>query len=659
MIQFSSGGSGGDHCGPQGGKEEVLKADDGIVHQNYDTTEQGSPPNDSVVVSIRSNEEDVELERQATGTDDAERISTVMPNSNACSHLSNARSLHRPVLPQPTELCATENFATLHDNSMVCRNVDPNSSNDIREVSTSRADESGSKKCCSASGWRRTVHRGQEPVKRFLTDRMAVPAAKHPVLCLTGITVLSFLLFAAGVCTNFRIESNEIALWTPRGSQPEQDGHWVDSVFEKLQKQQAASNRSLSSDSGATKTEHGRYVALLVHANGDNVLTVDGSLHNFEALDRVRSVAGYNELCAKFGDSPCPTAELEFICFLYNIDPNSTNVCPIGGVSAYWFHNTTIFEGEVKTNGQVHDRLSLNIFPGDDVSFDVTEYLGYPVYETNPTTGEKVLVGAKSFLTGLSLPGLKHGDTALQDRMVEEIVQLQKEWKANGDSFHVSIMSSHSFTAEFTRGIYTDLPLLPVVAILMAGFTAFVFWKRGDWLHSRTMVGVGAVFCVVMSLMSGYGLMFCFGVPFTNLTLAMLYVVFGLGLDDTFVLYSVYVRTNPADSSVERIRATFDEAAISIFMTTFTNEVSFFFGFFSPIPAIRWVCVSWQCCHSCCCCGFEITGCLCTSNRRFLICSKRFTHLPRLASTLSSKSHSLLLFYRSTRRESKRNEEIG
>jgi len=72
---------------------------------------------------------------------------------------------------------------------------------------------------------------------------------------------------------------------------------------------------------------------------------------------------------------------------------------------------------------------------------------------------------------------------------------------------------------------------------------------------------------------------------------AAIFIVFGVGLDDAFILFTAYTRTDPAVDVVERIRDTMDEVGISIFMTTATSVAAFALGCISRVPAIYWLCV--------------------------------------------------------------------
>jgi len=61
----------------------------------------------------------------------------------------------------------------------------------------------------------------------------------------------------------------------------------------------------------------------------------------------------------------------------------------------------------------------------------------------------------------------------------------------------------------------------------MAVFTCSVFFKR-DKVQSRTLLGFNAVVAVLLSIMTGHGLMFCIGVPYGNLTPLIPFIMLGI-----------------------------------------------------------------------------------------------------------------------------------
>jgi patched domain-containing protein len=175
--------------------------------------------------------------------------------------------------------------------------------------------------------------------------------------------------------------------------------------------------------------------------------------------------------------------------------------------------------------------------------------------------------------------------------VMDNLLDLQKEWDGDGSIYRLEILDGGAYEAELMRGILTDLPLVPLMGFLMIGFTSLVFTKR-DWVNSQCLLGLGAVACVVMGVLSGFGIMFIIGYPFTTLSTALVFVIFGIALDDSFILHAAYLRTDPRKSTIDRVRDFMDEVAVSIFMTTATTEFAFALGSMSTIPAIRWLCVS-------------------------------------------------------------------
>jgi len=483
------------------------------------------------------------------------------------------------------------------------------------------------------SRWNGFVLMLQEPLKRLLVS-MAVNAARWPKLYLTFMLAASLALAYVGYTTNFRIENRESELWSPTGSRPQRHKIWVDQVFlgrgddrrrlfsndvagdfesqkfpswweegeDRLGSLMFDASLSQSTPSSSSNSDRqleevihvgSSYIAILVHAQGSNVVTKEGAERNFQALDRVRSISGYKEFCAEYGSPPCPPKINEFVCWLYGIpvEENATKVCNVAGVTGLWFNNHTIFESRVETDLDVQKTMAIDVFPGREDEYDLTNYIGYPEYDT--INGTDLLVSGKSYLTGIRFPTASMSKT-LAERMVAAVFELQDEWESDPDNiFRVEVVNGGAFESEVIRGITADLPLIPTVFALMSCFTALVFLKF-DWRQSQCILGVGAVACVTLSLFTGFGIMFWIGYPFTSLTLALVFIVFGIGLDDAFILYSSYVRTSPSKSAVDRVRDTMNDVAISIFMTTATTQVALGLGCLSQVPAIRWLCVSWD-----------------------------------------------------------------
>ena len=107
--------------------------------------------------------------------------------------------------------------------------------------------------------------------------------------------------------------------------------------------------------------------------------------------------------------------------------------------------------------------------------------------------------------------------------------------------------------------------------------------------HSRSAVFLGAI--LALAIMTGYGLSFMIGVPFTSMTQILPFIMFGIGLDNAFIISGEYGRTDKLNPPVERIHDTIDEVGLSIFLTTTTSIVAFALGCMSSVPALLWLCL--------------------------------------------------------------------
>ena len=117
------------------------------------------------------------------------------------------------------------------------------------------------------------------------------------------------------------------------------------------------------------------------------------------------------------------------------------------------------------------------------------------------------------------------------------------------------------------------------------------FFRWRNPVESRCALGLGAVVAVLLSIVSAYGLMFIVGVPFTSMTQLLPFILFGIGLDDAFIIMGSFRRTDPDKDTVERIHETIEDVGVSITLTSITSTLAFCLGCLSSIPAVDWLCM--------------------------------------------------------------------
>ncbi|CAB9516753.1 Pick C1-like protein 1 [Seminavis robusta] len=402
--------------------------------------------------------------------------------------------------------------------------------------------------------WHNIINRIRIWTCRFLRF-MTHYAAVYPKLCISAVILTSLTLITIGMCTNFYLELENAYLWPPQNSLSIEHTDWY------------YYNSNFNYDTS--------YFDMIIHAKGDNVLGVDGVKRTFEAIDAIRDLEGYKEGCywaALFGD--------EYF----------VGECKIHSVADFWNESLAIFEEQVETDQDAIFAMSNPRYP-NGIYVDEPRILGKATryatsHDDDATT---YLESAQSYLIEFDLPWTNM-TADFEWSALERIQALQAEWDADPNNpFTIEMTAYRSYSDEFFRAIIKDLPLLPAVFTIMSAFCCFVFWHR-DRVKSRMLLGVGAVVCIVLSIISGYGLLFIFGVPFTSVTTMIPFLLFGVGLDDSFIIFGSYNRTDPRLSAYERIQHTIDDVGLSISLTTLTSSLAFFMGTFSNIPAVSWVC---------------------------------------------------------------------
>jgi Niemann-Pick C1 protein len=396
------------------------------------------------------------------------------------------------------------------------------------------------------------INRVHKPLYRLL-HFLSGMSARNPITTVSVVSGLSVFLAIVGLLTNFNLVSNERLLWTPTGSDVQLNGKWLyeESHFPK---------------------ENMRKLVMFFHGDGRNVLTKEAVRLVFNATETIMNHPTYTGVCSKSN-------------FFYTL-PNGTELetCPISGVMRFWNHSSLLLEWFTPDNGTMITTMSKPKYPSGAKVVDEFAF-GTPVRDENG-----MLTSVLSYPWGIGLPDTPEAaDMELQ--YVDILLDISKKWQLDPATagYHIETRAESSFATEFSRGILIDLPLIPFVVVLMTAFSCLYLYRR-DKVLSRSLLGLAAVASVGVSVLSGYGLMFIVGIPFTSLTQLVPFIIFGVGLDDAFIIVDTYVRTDPRKDPVKRIYDTIDDCGVSITMTTITSTLAFASGILSSVPAIRWIC---------------------------------------------------------------------
>ena len=236
------------------------------------------------------------------------------------------------------------------------------------------------------------------------------------------------------------------------------------------------------------RIKRGRLFSFLMHADTENIFTIDGIHKAFDVIDRFRSTPDYKELC---------TGAINTYT-----DINGESTCEIRFITRFWNHNRTKFMDEIKTEDDLFSAADA-VFYEDEGLVDLPFVLG----ELREDEYGRPIYG-ESFYGWFYM---KSDYTNFENLLTDHLMGLRNEWNNDSDNmFNLEFAGITAFEREAMTSILGDLPLLPCVFVIMCMFTCLVFFKW-DRVKSRSLLGIGAVVTITMSIMSGYGFMFICG----------------------------------------------------------------------------------------------------------------------------------------------------
>lgn len=331
---------------------------------------------------------------------------------------------------------------------------------------------------------------------------LAKSAARNPKSCIAIVTFISVLLIGVGLLTNFDMNVSSWEQMTPVNSVQRTQKQWI------------------VNESGFPVQPYS--MRIMIHADGHNVLSRQGIWHVYEVLDKVTtSIPRYEEYCTE--------AEL----LAEETGGGYYSLCGIRAVTLLWNNSLTIAQEELLSETDVILAVNADKYPnGGDV--DVREIMG------QMTVHYDTVVEAQSFIMEVLVPGTV-GDGSegkqIATQALHSVLDLRQQWLdqpqglmkernvttnlvTETPTYRIEVMlTDHSIEEEMLRAAFKDIPLVPAVFVIMAIFTCIVFsttrkQDQDDENHAceqRILLGVGAVFTVLLSLVSAYGLLWACG----------------------------------------------------------------------------------------------------------------------------------------------------
>ncbi|KAM4689071.1 patched domain-containing protein 3-like [Discoglossus pictus] len=157
-------------------------------------------------------------------------------------------------------------------------------------------------------------------------------------------------------------------------------------------------------------------------------------------------------------------------------------------------------------------------------------------------------------------------------------------------SIKISYFTSISRQQEFEGNINTMIPLFSITYIVTIIFS-IISCLRFDSVRNKVWVAALGVISCGLAILSSFGLLLLCGVPFAMTVANAPFLILGVGMDDMFIMISSWQQTKVKSRVQERMANTYEEAAVSIIITTLTDVLAFYIGIMTSFPSVQSFCI--------------------------------------------------------------------
>lgn len=388
----------------------------------------------------------------------------------------------------------------------------------------------------------------------WLSNHIFIPlflnVSSYPYRCIIGVTFISVLLpLVAFFTDSIRVETDHKLLILSPDSYPRVQDEWIEKNFEV-----------------------GAQSLVLLHAGGENVLTVESILTSFDVVETISTLKDYDKWCGQI-----------------------VKHCELQSVTQFW-KNREQFETELELampfgNEYVREKISAPTFAD-----------GHPVISSNifgqlTDGGEENSTSAfaKSLMISITLPKLQSNeDEAFTTDFYTQLLNLAQVKEKSSSKVTLRIYNSQMLTKDLDEPVQQDMPLFGVTFGTMSLFTAICFcrWKKNAkgqrFVTSNFALGLGATITVAMSLLTGFSFCMICGFAITSSSQVLPFVLLGIGIDDAFVIVAQFRHSDPNLTLDDRLKETAKIACPSITVTSLTDCVAFSLAAFSDIPDVKY-----------------------------------------------------------------------
>jgi len=159
-----------------------------------------------------------------------------------------------------------------------------------------------------------------------------------------------------------------------------------------------------------------------------------------------------------------------------------------------------------------------------------------------------------------------------------------------GSGLFTTCFVERALTDEVRRNVTDQTIFLAASIVLMILYMSLILGSR-TLVESRVLLGLASIANVGLAMVAGFGVS-AFLVPMTDISLLLVFLGVGVGVDDVIILVDAFDRTDIRLPLTRRIPESLRLSGSTMFLTSATNIIAFAAAAAVDLPAVAWFCVN-------------------------------------------------------------------
>ncbi|KAG8573629.1 hypothetical protein GDO81_012473, partial [Engystomops pustulosus] len=190
---------------------------------------------------------------------------------------------------------------------------------------------------------------------------------------------------------------------------------------------------------------------------------------------------------------------------------------------------------------------------------------------------------------------LKDDNEKIQNFSLEWLENFMDDLPQEIEKLHLKSLKVYHWTSISLQKEYDESPrrAIPLFSITYAVTILFSILscvsldnvRNKIWLTTLGVISPG------LAILTSFGLLLLCGVPFSRTVANAPFLILGVGMDNMFIIISCWQQTKVTSTLEERMADTYQEAAVSITITTLTDVLAFYIGIMNHYPSVQSFCI--------------------------------------------------------------------